>query len=156
MFKPSTVRMRTPADQKPSVDTKTYSQEKIAAVTKQASKPMTGRTVKINGKTLPVNCFCAKQRAGESECYFFNIGRYCSVRFSAASFVCVGKKTSRGRLCLLRRVYARIVPVERNICRRQVINSFMYVPYERYWTYDGKSFPISRLHGQVQYKSTDT
>lgn len=101
-------------------------------VSKRAPVQMSRRTVLINGRRLPVNCYCAKQRAGESRCYFFTRGRYCSARYCAASYVCVGKRRSRGTLCLLRRVRTRVVPVKKNICRNRRINASMYVPYERY------------------------
>lgn len=102
------------------------------AISMKMPKRGTRRTVIINGRRLPVTCHCARQRPGESRCYFFTRGRYCSARYCAPSYACVTKRKSKGTLCLLRRVATRIVPIRENRCRKKRINSYMYVPYERY------------------------
>lgn len=114
------------------VVSKKPTQKRSIPMMKNAVNTMSKKVMKINGRKLPMNCYCAKQRAGESKCYYFTKARFCSVRNCAASYVCVGRQQSRGTLCLLRRVRTRIVPFKNNVCRVQRIDSFMYVPYARY------------------------
>lgn len=128
----TTVNTKKPMPKTVPVVSKKPTRTRSIPMMKDAVNTMSKKVVKINGRKLPQNCYCAKQRAGESKCYFFTKGGYCSVRFCAASYACVGRSKSRGTLCLLRRIRTRIVPVRENKCRIQRIDSFMYVPYARY------------------------
>lgn len=92
-------------------------------------KAIFGLTIKINGEILPTLCYCKKQAAGESKCYFFTRGNYCAVRYCATTYACVGKGKARGSMCRLRKVGNRIVPTGENTCKEETINSHMYTPY---------------------------
>lgn len=130
--KKSAVITSKPKEGKGPAVTKKQARARVVPLVKNADKKMSKKMMKMNGRRLPMNCFCAKQRVGESRCYYFIKGRTCRARTCSASYKCVGREQSRGILCLLRRVQKRIVPFRGSICRIRRIDSFMYVPYARY------------------------
>lgn len=101
----------------------------------QSEKPLATllrKKVRVAGQRLPLTCYCKKVPAGESKCYFFTAGSYCSVRYCAPKYQCTAGEPRGRTTCLLRIVHERIMPRDKNSCRREKVNSFMYIPYAAY------------------------
>lgn len=111
----------------------TQAENKLARF--QSQKPLAKllkKKVTVAGKRLPLTCYCTKSPPGESKCYFFTVGNYCSVRYCAPSYMCIGQARAGGTTCLIRMVKTRVVPFDKNTCRRERVDSYMYVPYAAY------------------------
>lgn len=85
-------------------------------------------------KTTQALCSCEVIPPNDwSDCYYFTDTRqhYCKLRKCEPKYTCSSKQT--GIVCIRRLVKVRVVPVAgvKGVCKKEAINSEMYVPYQQ-------------------------